>query len=364
MSILKDTDGFIKAAKQLKKERLKSAKGKKSDNKVLHEAPRLFDYISKDKMLQLFDNAMDLRIVDNNVKADNIREILGPDFRELGTGTNRIALMKDGYVFKVALDRRGIIDNLAEYKRSAEAPTYLAKCYETNRVVAISEYVNLISADEYRQNKDKIRIILTNLSSKYVMKDLGLTEKNYCNWGYRDDDTIVALDYAYLYPIKGNEDALKCSCGGTIRIDGSFNIYKCDNSECGLKYSALEILNKMNIDAERIDDQSVFSEAGASEEIVEDQFGDQFTNYVKLNSSETPVDGVTKIDPSKPLNTSPLWENAMKIANESGVDSAEIYSELDALTADSEVPDPSDEDITEDEFMELIDKFNEINGGN
>jgi hypothetical protein len=311
-------------------------------------------------MIKLFENAMDLREVDNNVKADNIREIIGSSFQELGTGTNRIALMKDGYVFKVALDRRGMIDNLAEYKRSAEAPMYLAKCYETNRCVAISEYVNLISADEYVQNKDKLRFILSELTSKYVIKDLGLTPKNYCNWGYRDDGSIVALDYAYMYPIAGNEEALRCSCGGIIELDSTFTTYKCNNKECGLVYSAMEILNKMDIDSERTDDEAVFKEAGVDLSEVEGQFGDEFTNFIKITNDyqpNSPDDAIVTRVP--PLHTSPLADVAKKIMTESKDNDFTKLSykdELDVLDNPDFVT-PNDDDITEEEWEEALTRF-------
>ena len=347
------SDCLIKGAKQLKKDILNEESIKQSKRK--HKKPRLFDYIGKSMMIALFENSMDLIEVDNNVQADRIVQILGDSFQELGTGTNRIALVRDGYVFKIALDRRGIIDNLAEYKRSAEAPQYLAKCYETNRIVAISEYVNLMSYQEYIDNKSKIREILTRLSSEYVIKDLGLTPKNYCNWGYRDDGSIVALDYAYMYPIKGNENALRCSCGGHICLDSTFTFYKCDNSACGLKYSAMEILNKMNLDSERMDDEAVFREAGVNLEDAEIKFGDEFVNYVKLKSMDDNSNDVdeenTKVT-STPINTSSL------------ASTIETYKELaqSLVMDDDDSPidlneDDEDYEITKEEFYSALKTF-------
>lgn len=349
-------EDVVKGAKTLKKERLKY--NEKNENKKKHKAPRMFDYIDKSTMIALFDNAMNLSIVDNNVKADNIVKILGPSFQELGTGTNRIALMKDGYVFKIALDRRGMIDNLAEYKRAAEVPIYLAKCYETNRVVAISEYVNLLSFQEYKDNKDKIRIVLANLTSQYVIEDLGLTPKNYCNWGYRDDDSIVALDYAYMYPLKGNPNALKCSCGGDIVIDGSFTSYHCNNPKCAMQYLTMEILNKMEFDSERMDDMAVFDEAGVDIEEAEIKFGDEFVNLVDMSA---PNDKVV-IDPeedddddkghasSEPIHTSSLAE-AM---NDYQGMINDILNDDDSYIDDDEEDDSKDDEILKEEYFEAL----------
>lgn len=347
------SDSLIKGAKGIRKDILKSDPIGKSRKR--HKKPRLFDYIPKEKMFALFENAMDLIEVDNNVKADRIIKILGPEFQELGTGTNRIALMRDGHVFKVALDRRGMIDNLAEYKRAAEAPEFLAKCYETNKVVAISEYVNLLSYQEYSENKTKLKEILARLTSAYVIKDLGLTPKNYCNWGYRDDGTIVALDYAYMYPLAGNEKALKCSCGGNIILDSTFTTYKCDNPSCGLRYSAMEILNKMNLDAERMDDEAVFKEAGVDLEEAEIKFGDEFVNYVKLKSieEEKQNDEDVKVE-VQPLNTSSLAET---LENYKDMIIDAMLDDDDSIIDINEAED--DFEVSKDEFYNALNAYDQ-----
>lgn len=263
---IKDAIGGMRIVKkEIKKRRHQF---KPQDKRSKHTTPRILDYIDEDTIKKLYLNAINPDIPDTNDKADEILKILGPEFHELGTGTNRIAVMKDGYVFKIALDHFGMVDNLSEYKRSAEEPEYLAKTYETNRVIAIAEYVNLIQESEFTENRDKLKIILAYLTSKYVIEDLGLTVKNYCNWGYRDDGSLVALDYAYMYPIKGNPDALRCECGGHITIDHTFTTYRCNNSKCGMVYTTGEIRNKMNVDALLIDDAEVLEEAGATEEVV------------------------------------------------------------------------------------------------
>ena len=116
------------------------------------------------------------------------------------------------------MDRRGCIDNMSEYLRSIEEPSILAKTYETNRMIAVSEYAKLISRDEFESRKDEIRAMLDYLSRRYVIQDLGLTPKNFCNVGLRDDGSIIFIDYAYMYKIAGNEQALVCQlCGAQIR---------------------------------------------------------------------------------------------------------------------------------------------------
>lgn len=73
---------------------------------------------SKDLLKVLYYHACRIDIEDNNEKAEMIAEILGPEFQELGTGTNRMAFLYTpnedrefrggaGLVYKIALDRRG-----------------------------------------------------------------------------------------------------------------------------------------------------------------------------------------------------------------------------------------------------------------
>lgn len=70
--------------------------------------PNLINFlITPQKMKALYENCLRVDILDNNEKADIVSKILGPEFDEIGTGTNRTALYKNGVVVKVALDRRG-----------------------------------------------------------------------------------------------------------------------------------------------------------------------------------------------------------------------------------------------------------------
>lgn len=252
----------------------------------LRQKSRLLENIPGDVGIQLYDIARDPFINNNNEKADRICRAIGPGFKELGPGTNRIAFLKDGYVYKIALDQYGLEDNMSEFKRSAENPEYLARAYEIcyGRAVLVSEYVNLLMPEEWETASSKMSYILTKLSQEYVIRDLGLTKKNYCNWGWRTKDkSLVALDYAYLYPIKGNEHALVCNCGSKIKVDSTFTVYKCTNPNCGLKYSVMEILNKMAVDRVAMENLHVYDEAGMSMS-VEDAT-DSFTSYTTLEKT-------------------------------------------------------------------------------
>ena len=71
-----------------------------------------------DVLKLLYYHACRIDIDDNNEKAEILSELLGPEFTELGTGTNRVAYSYSpgddrefrggaGLVFEVSIDRRG-----------------------------------------------------------------------------------------------------------------------------------------------------------------------------------------------------------------------------------------------------------------
>lgn len=206
-------------------------------------------YFSNDQIKALFYNAKRLDILsdDNNGKVEEVQKLIGPSFKELGPGTNRVAFLRDGYVFKIALDVDGMVDNFTEFKRGAELPHYLAKPYECNQLILVSEYVTVIDQDEFLNNIDNIKIILEDMSAQYIFDDMGTIPKNFQNWGYRNDGTLVCLDYGYLYPKIGNETALICpKCGEKLEYTSNFAEFQCQKSTCNTKYRIMDIRRRMN----------------------------------------------------------------------------------------------------------------------
>ena len=221
------------------------------------------------------DDSSNVNIVANLLKAK--LEPLG--FTEVGPGSNRIAFLKDGYIFKIAMDRRGCVDNLSEYLRSIEEPEVFAKVYETNRLIAVVEYCTLIDKKEFLERRDTIKDILDYLSRRYVMQDLGTTEKNYCNFGLRPNGSLVCIDYAYMYKIAGNEDALRCRlCGGFITPNENYTGYVCSNKHCEQQYITYEIINHMKRDVDECDDETIIKTIGVDDQ---DTDSSNFT-YVKI----------------------------------------------------------------------------------
>ena len=285
------------------------------DSRILSEFP-------KDALDDLYSICTDYDEPDNNVRSDRVNYLCSKlGFKELGPGTNRIAFLKDGNVFKIALDRRGLIDNLSEYKRSIETPAALSKSYETNRTILTCEYCSLMDVDQYQGQKDQLRKILELLSTKYIMDDLGLTPKNYCNWGYRANGALVAIDYAYLYPYEKYPDVLRCSCGGLIESNSSYTGYKCSKSSCGNVYTPTELLQRFPMDFEDDETEEIYKnyfnhtnrdmiildsngevlttvsqpEYDNTDNMVDDT-KEEFTEEVKVNNSTNSVEPVKAVN--------------------------------------------------------------------
>ena len=110
----------------------------------------------------------------NNEKADAILyHFKDKGFVELAPATNRFALLKGKYVFKFALDDYGIKDNNTEYDMSYKLQPYVTKTYETNGLVLVAEYVNLIKESEFMSSIPNIKAILKELSQNFIFEDVG-----------------------------------------------------------------------------------------------------------------------------------------------------------------------------------------------
>ena len=80
------------------------------DEKVGKKRSLLLKYFSKDLYIEILRITM-ISDADNNEKGFLIKDLLRKNnipFSPLGSGTNRIAVLIDGYAVKIALDRDGI----------------------------------------------------------------------------------------------------------------------------------------------------------------------------------------------------------------------------------------------------------------
>lgn len=210
------------------------------------------EYFPDEVLKALFYQALSVDIMDNNARAEIIKYICEPyGFDELGTGTNRIGLLKNNFVFKIALDRRGIVDNFTEFKRSAEMPRFLAKSYETNMLILCQQYVNVMDQEQFIYNEPVIKDMLSQISSAFIFDDIGFTVKNSANYGYietPEGDEIRILDYGYLYPLtlENKTELFRCPrCGAKLEWDRNYTRFECNNPKCRLQVPPHRIIQKM-----------------------------------------------------------------------------------------------------------------------
>ena len=178
------------------------------------------------------------------------------DIVPLGPGTNRYAFKLNGFVIKFATDRDGKIDNFKEFKMAKILFPYVTKIYEVseNGTIVVAEYIQPFdSYFEMRAYADQIRAILKELSSMYLIGDVGITEKNYVNWGIRiGTDFPVCLDFAYVYSVKSKLFICPyCQSNSMIVPNNDFTALICSNPKCGRKYLFEDIRRKIGNDIHR-----------------------------------------------------------------------------------------------------------------
>lgn len=212
--------------------------------------------------LQLRDELSDLTMIyeiDNNTKGFEIKRLLtdyGVPYTSLGSGTNRFGVLIDGYAIKIALDVDGKIDNKREFRYSEELYPYVVKCYECSYdgLLAVTEYVEIFNLDAFYRYQDKMKEILSNISDRYLIGDVGITTKNYINWGIRHNgkDEICIMDFAYIYSV--DYGTFTCSCDRTtlIKYDNDYVNFICPR--CGRKYTFGEIRRKVT---RKVQDQEI-----------------------------------------------------------------------------------------------------------
>ena len=101
-------------------------------------------------------------------------------------------------------------------------------------MVSTSEYVEIFTIDDYIERKDEMREILEEISNAgFLLGDVGVSSKNYINWGIRSDGSICIMDFAYIYDTKFS--TFTCRCGDLLKYDSDFNELICPS--CGEKYT-------------------------------------------------------------------------------------------------------------------------------
>lgn len=204
-----------------------------------------------------------VEITDNNLRADFIMKLLRPcGFREVGCGTNRIVVStenKPGYVFKIALDKQGIIDNNLEMELSPKLFPYVTTTYDNIGIIAAAEHVQVMNRALFNAHWGTVRNILFTIAQKYILNDVG--PKSFMNWGIRDDNNVVILDYAYLTRItpqmnfrcKAKDIGDPCKCGGLLKYNNDFTEFEC--VKCGAKFAIGDIAK--TVDGEELGFNSI-----------------------------------------------------------------------------------------------------------
>ena len=209
---------------------------------------RLKEIFPIECLLELDELTMN-HTADTNTKSkvcDAILQKYGVKFKPLGCGTNRYGIMIDGYCYKIAMDIDGKTDNKREFIYSRPLQPYVIKCYETfpNGLIASFEYVQSFTANDHMVTKTERRRILSEIARLFLIGDMGISDKNYANWGYRitGDKEVVILDYAYIYSL--SYSVFRCPCGGILNYDDEdYNYLRCPN--CKKLYSFWDVRKRI-----------------------------------------------------------------------------------------------------------------------
>ena len=218
------------------------------DEKVGKKRSLLLKYFSKDLYIEILRITM-ISDADNNEKGFLIKDLLRKNnvpFSPLGSGTNRMAVLIDGYAVKIALDKDGQIDNRREMLYTKQLQPYVIKVYECvpSGLLMVCEFVEIFTMEEFRNHQEEMRNILSVISEEFLIGDAGITTKNYGNWGLRNDGTICILDFAYIYNVKYN--VFNCSsCSDEVFLKYDKNYVNLICPVCGRKYSFGDIRRRI-----------------------------------------------------------------------------------------------------------------------
>ena len=217
------------------------------------ERHRIHELFPEEILRELDAIRTDVRNTDNNIKASKMLKLLGPlGFTEIGSGTNRLCVRNIDYIYKIAMDSYGIRDNWTEFNMSMELQPYVTKTYECNGLIAVAEYVSIMTKEEFRDSKENIRNILAIITEDYLVCDMGTIGKNYMNFGYTEDGSLVILDYGYIYPL--DRKIMHCTkCGSSLQWDRDYSELVC--SKCGKTHKPIDIRDRMWKDAENFSNQ-------------------------------------------------------------------------------------------------------------
>lgn len=220
---------------------------------LLHKKKVFHSIIKKYFPIDLLINIDEVTMahdIDNNSKGKEIVSMLKSKtydvpFNNLGSGTNRYGIQIEGYAIKIALDAAGKIDNKREFKYCNRISPYVAKIYEClpTGLIASLEYLTIFSIDDFYDRQNEMREILERISENFLIGDVGISTKNYVNWGIRTDGSIAILDYAYIYDLTYKGFRCVCDDEGILEYDRDFNYLICPF--CRKKFTFADIRRRI-----------------------------------------------------------------------------------------------------------------------
>ena len=207
------------------------------------ERHRIHEIFSEEMLMKIEAITKNPKLTDNNQKVKELLFLLKDlGFTEIGPGTNRLCVRHVDYVYKIALDSYGVRDNWTEFNVSPKLQPYVTKTYECNGLIAVAEYATIMTKQEFMDSKYHIRAILQEITEDWLICDMGTISKNWLNFAYRDDGSLVVIDYGYTYPL--DRKIMHCKkCGGMLKWDPDFSSLNC--TRCGKRHDPIEIRDRM-----------------------------------------------------------------------------------------------------------------------
>ena len=248
-------------------------------NKYFREHPEIYKElikIEKTNSQEESTNTLKSNYIFNFLK-QKIGEFYNVDVSFLGSGTNRMAVMIDGYAIKIALDNDGCKDNLREHGYAKKLQPYVTKVYECtiDGLILVAEYVECLTKKEFVFQTATIRQILRDLSKDYIIGDIGTgigdkkqgmdgdnsfmssfgydqsdmdsmhgdaVGKSHTNWGKRNNGEYVILDFAYIFDV--SYTSFTCpEDGAPLEYTQSYSKLRCPR--CGKEYDFLTVATNL-----------------------------------------------------------------------------------------------------------------------
>jgi predicted RNA-binding Zn-ribbon protein involved in translation (DUF1610 family) len=183
-------------------------------------------------------------ITDMSVKQDELFDIcrkFGINASPLGEGTNRFGFKIGSYCFKFAINREGRVNNKNELRKCKALYPYVTRAHECtgDGTILVCEYVRAFqSFGEMEQYRDEILEDLRVMNRVFIIGDVGITSKNYGNWGLRGTKA-VCLDSGAAH--LASSAIYRCgTCGTFVMPTQSYDKLQCPNCQRMYRFEEIE----------------------------------------------------------------------------------------------------------------------------